>query len=47
MPAYLFRAAVGERRPLLIATSGYDSTIYEGFFAQAVPALFTAAAVKK
>jgi pimeloyl-ACP methyl ester carboxylesterase len=39
MPAYLFRAPAGERRPLLIATSGYDTTIYEGFFGQAVPAL--------
>ena len=39
MPAYLFRAEAGERRPLLIATSGYDSTLYEGFFAHVVPAL--------
>ena len=39
MPAYLFRAEAGERRPLLIATSGYDSTMYEGFFGQVVPAL--------
>jgi pimeloyl-ACP methyl ester carboxylesterase len=39
MPGYLFRAAAGERRPLLIATSGYDSTIYESFFGQVVPAL--------
>lgn len=40
MPAYLFRAAgTGAPRPLLLATSGYDSTIYEGFFGQAVPAL--------
>jgi alpha-beta hydrolase superfamily lysophospholipase len=40
MPAYLFRAAEGEDpRPLLIATNGYDATIYEMFLGQAVPAL--------
>ena len=39
LPAYLFRAAQGERRPLLIATNGYDGTIYEMFLGQAVPAL--------
>jgi predicted alpha/beta hydrolase len=40
LPAYLFRApGAAAPRPLLIATSGYDSTIYEGFFGQAVPAL--------
>jgi pimeloyl-ACP methyl ester carboxylesterase len=40
LPAYLFRAPQASGpRPLLIATSGYDSTIYEGFFGQAVPAL--------
>jgi pimeloyl-ACP methyl ester carboxylesterase len=40
MLAYLFRApgAVAPR-PLLVATSGYDSTVFEGFFGQAVPAL--------
>ena len=37
MPAYLFRAEAGERRPLLITTSGYDSTLYEGFFGHVVP----------
>ena len=36
--AYLFRAD-GKRRPLLIATNGYDASIYEMFFGQAVPAL--------
>jgi pimeloyl-ACP methyl ester carboxylesterase len=39
MPGYLFRAEAGERRPLLIATNGYDATIYEMFLAQAQPAL--------
>jgi len=40
LPAYLFRPpGAGAPRPLLVATSGYDSTIYEGFFGQAVPAL--------
>ena len=40
LPAYLFRAPGADGpRPLLIATSGYDSTIYEGYFGQAVPAL--------
>jgi alpha-beta hydrolase superfamily lysophospholipase len=38
LPGYLFRAD-GERRPLLIATNGYDATIYEMFLGQAVPAL--------
>ncbi|MBD0283294.1 MAG: alpha/beta fold hydrolase [Thermoleophilaceae bacterium] len=38
-PGYLFRAVPGERRPLLIATNGYDATIYEMFLGQAVPAL--------
>jgi pimeloyl-ACP methyl ester carboxylesterase len=40
LPAYLFRApGAAAPRPLLVATSGYDSTIYEGFLGQAVPAL--------
>ncbi len=40
LPAYFFRAPGADGpRPLLIATSGYDSTIYEGYFGQAVPAL--------
>jgi alpha-beta hydrolase superfamily lysophospholipase len=39
MPGYLFRAVSGEQRPLLIATNGYDATIYEMFLGQAVPAL--------
>jgi pimeloyl-ACP methyl ester carboxylesterase len=40
MPAYLFRAAeVPERRPLLVATNGYDATLYEMFLGLAVPAL--------
>jgi alpha-beta hydrolase superfamily lysophospholipase len=39
LPGYLFRAVQGERRPLLIATNGYDATIHEMFLGQAVPAL--------
>jgi alpha-beta hydrolase superfamily lysophospholipase len=40
LPAYLFRApGAGAPRPLLIATNGYDATIYEMFLGQAVPAL--------
>ncbi len=39
MPEYLFRAAADGPRPLLIALSGYDSTIYESFLTAAVPAL--------
>jgi pimeloyl-ACP methyl ester carboxylesterase len=40
LPAYLFRApGTGAPRPLLIATNGYDATIYEMFLGQAVPAL--------
>ena len=40
LPAYLLRAPGADGpRPLLIATSGYDSTIYEGYFGQAVAAL--------
>jgi alpha-beta hydrolase superfamily lysophospholipase len=39
LPGYLFRAVQGERRPLLLATNGYDATIYEMFLGQAVPAL--------
>jgi pimeloyl-ACP methyl ester carboxylesterase len=40
LPAYLFRAPeAGAPRPLLIATNGYDATIYEMFLGQAVPAL--------
>ena len=40
MPAYLFRApGAGGRRPLVIATNGYDATIYEMFLGQAAPAL--------
>jgi len=38
MPAYLFRAGSG-RRPLIVATNGYDATIYEMYLAHAVPAL--------
>jgi hypothetical protein len=38
--AYFFRAParIG-RRPLLVATNGYDATLYELFLGQAVPAL--------
>jgi pimeloyl-ACP methyl ester carboxylesterase len=40
LPAYFFRApGSGAPRPLLVVTSGYDSTIYESFFGQVVPAL--------
>ena len=39
MPGYLFRTATDGPRPLLIVLSGYDSTLYESFYAQAVPAL--------
>src|SRR3954471_4297385 len=40
LPAYFFRVpGAGAPRPLLVVTSGYDSTIYESFFAQVVPAL--------
>ena len=40
LPAYLFRApGTAAPRPLLIATNGYDATIYEMFLGQAVPAL--------
>ena len=40
LPAYLFRTpGAGGRRPLLIATNGYDATIYEMFLGQAAPAL--------
>jgi pimeloyl-ACP methyl ester carboxylesterase len=40
LPAYLFGAPeAGGRRPLLVATNGYDATIYEMFLGQAVPAL--------
>ncbi len=40
MPAYLFKASTTlEHRPLLIATNGYDATVYEMYLAQAVPAL--------
>jgi alpha-beta hydrolase superfamily lysophospholipase len=39
LPGYLFRAVHGERRPLVVATNGYDATIYEMFLGQAVPAL--------
>jgi len=40
LPAYLFRApGAAAPRPLLIATNGYDATIYEMFLGQAVPAL--------
>ncbi len=38
--AYFFRAParIG-RRPLLVATNGYDATLYEPFLGQAAPAL--------
>jgi pimeloyl-ACP methyl ester carboxylesterase len=40
LPAYFFRVpGAGAPRPLLVVTSGYDSTIYESFFGQVVPAL--------
>jgi alpha-beta hydrolase superfamily lysophospholipase len=40
LPGYLFRCDTsGRRRPLLIATNGYDGTLYEMYLAQAVPAL--------
>src|SRR3954471_15938108 len=40
LPAYFFRVpGAGAPGPLLVITSGYDSTIYESFFAQVVPAL--------
>jgi alpha-beta hydrolase superfamily lysophospholipase len=39
LPAYLFRAGPARGRPLLIATNGYDATIYDMYFAQVVPAL--------
>ncbi|MET0745025.1 MAG: alpha/beta hydrolase, partial [Microvirga sp.] len=40
LPAYLFRApGAAAPRPLLIATNGYDATIYEMFLGQAVPGL--------
>jgi alpha-beta hydrolase superfamily lysophospholipase len=40
LPAYLFLAPHAPRPgPLLIATNGYDATIYEMFLAQALPAL--------
>ena len=39
MPGYLFRTAADGPRPLMIVLSGYDSTIYDSFFASAVPAL--------
>jgi pimeloyl-ACP methyl ester carboxylesterase len=40
LPAYFFRAADGAAPgPLLIATSGYDSTLFEGYLAQGLPAL--------
>ena len=41
LPAYLFLAPGSRARagPLLIATNGYDATLYEMFLAQAVPAL--------
>jgi pimeloyl-ACP methyl ester carboxylesterase len=40
LPAYLIRApGSGGRRPLLIATNGYDATLYEMFLGQARPAL--------
>jgi pimeloyl-ACP methyl ester carboxylesterase len=39
LSAWLFRAADGgEPRPLLIATSGYDSTVFESYLAQGLPA---------
>lgn len=38
MPAYLFRAAA-THRPLLIATNGYDATIYDMYLGLAVPSL--------
>lgn len=40
LPAYLFRAPGADGpRPLLVATNGYDATLYEMFLAQALPAL--------
>ena len=40
LPGWLFRPSSNpEPTPLLIATSGYDSTLYEGYLAQALPAL--------
>ncbi len=40
LPAYLFRASTSlEHRPLLIATNGYDGTLYQMYMAQAMPAL--------
>ncbi len=40
LPGWLFRPTSNpEPTPLLIATSGYDSTLYEGYLAQALPAL--------
>lgn len=42
LPGYVFRVAPhssGTRRPLLIATDGYDGTIEELYFAIALPAL--------
>ncbi|HEX3841878.1 MAG TPA: alpha/beta fold hydrolase [Acidimicrobiales bacterium] len=40
MPAYFFHApGTTGRRPLVVATNGYDATLYELFLANAVPAL--------
>jgi hypothetical protein len=40
LPGWFFRADIDELpRPLLIATNGYDATLYEMYVAQALPAL--------
>lgn len=40
LPGYFFRAGTGaEPRPLLIATNGYDATLFEMYLGQALPAL--------
>jgi pimeloyl-ACP methyl ester carboxylesterase len=40
LPGYFFRADHGaEPRPLLIATNGYDATLFEMYLGQALPAL--------
>ncbi|QSB15974.1 alpha/beta fold hydrolase [Natronosporangium hydrolyticum] len=39
LPAYLCRSPLPGRRPLLVATNGYDATLHEMYFAHAVPAV--------
>ncbi len=40
LPGWFFRAGTDDRpRPLLIATNGYDATLFEMYLGQAVPAL--------